>query len=133
MSRDFVFDESTFWQWNDVIEADHNPNQFMVEYLVTEPEEEGAQHQEPSSSPAGAPPEPMKFATPRTADSTLDANHDADLEARYRRMDDLVGGGEPPGPVARELKEVAELHAISADELNTFVEVERNSCWLKAM
>ena len=39
MSRNVTFDESTFWQWNDVIETDHNPNQFMVEYLITEPEE----------------------------------------------------------------------------------------------
>ena len=35
VSRDVIFDEGTFWQWNDVIEADHNPNQFTVEYLVT--------------------------------------------------------------------------------------------------
>ena len=88
-------------QWNDVIEADHNPNQFTVEYLVTKPDEGGAQHQEPSPPPAGAPLEPVEFATPRTADSTLDADHDDDLVARYRRMDDLVGGGEPPGLAAR--------------------------------
>ena len=48
-------------------------------------------------------------------------------------MDDLVGGGEPPRLAVRELEEVAELHAISADEPNTFVEAERNPCWLKAM
>ena len=133
MSRDVVFDESTFWQWNDVIEADHNPNQFTVEYLVTEPEEEGAKHQKPSPPPTGAPPEPVECATPRTADSTLDAKHDTDLEARYQRMDDLVGGGEPPGLAARELEEVAEQHAINADEPNSFAEAEKNPCWLKAM
>ena len=76
-SRDVIFDESTFWQWNDVIEADHNPNQFTVEYLVTEPKEGEAQHQEPSPPLASAPPEPMEYATPRTADSTLDTDHDA--------------------------------------------------------
>ena len=48
-------------------------------------------------------------------------------------MDDLVGGGKPSGLAARELEEVAELHAISADEPNTFAEAEKNSCWLKAM
>ena len=48
-------------------------------------------------------------------------------------MDDLVGRGEPPGLVARELEEVAELHAISADEPNTFAEAEKNPFWLKAM
>ena len=115
-----------------MIEADHNPNQFTVEYLVTEPEEGGALHQEPSSSPTGAPPEPMEFAIPRTANSMLDVDHDDDLVARYRRMDDLVGGGEPPGLAARELEEVAELHAISADEPNILAEAG-NPCWLKAM
>ena len=35
------------------------------------------------------------------------------------------GGGEPPGLAAHELEEeVVELHAISADEPNTFAEVE---------
>ena len=38
VSRDVIFNEGTFWQWNEVIEAGHNPNQFTVEYLVTEPE-----------------------------------------------------------------------------------------------
>ena len=66
-------------------------------------------------------------------DSTLDVGHDDDLVARYRRMDDLVDGGEPPGLAARELEEVAKLHVISADEPNTFAKVERNPCWLKAM
>ena len=66
-----------------MIEVDHNPNQLTVEYLITEPEEGGAQHQEPSLPPAAAPPEPLEFATPRTADSTLDADHDDDLAARY--------------------------------------------------
>ena len=77
----------------------------------------------------------MEFATPRTSDSTLDTNHDDGLVARYQRMEDLLGGGEPPRLAAREVEEegVAELHAISADEPNTFAEVERNPCWLKAM
>ena len=97
-----------------MIEADHNPNQFTVEYLVTEPKEGGEQHQEPSPPPAAAPPKSVEFATPQTADSTLDADHEDDLVARYRRMDDLVGGGEPPGLATRELEqEVAKLHAIS--------------------
>ena len=33
-----------------------------------------------------------------------------DLVARYWRMDDLVGGGEPPGLAACELEEVAVIH-----------------------
>jgi len=78
------------------------------------------------------PSKPVEFATPRTADSALDADHDDGLAARYLRIEDLLGGGVPQG--LRELKEeVAELHAISADEPNSFVEAERNSCWLKAM
>ena len=64
----------------------------------------------------------------------MNVDHDDDLVARYRRMDDLVGEGEPPGLAARELEqEVAKLHAINADQPNTFVEAERNPCWLKAM
>ena len=47
----------------------------------------------------------MEFATPRTADSTLNADHDDDLVARYQRMEDLLGGGEPPGLAACELEE----------------------------
>ena len=116
-----------------MIEVDRNPNQFTVEYLVTEPGEEGVQHREPSLPAEAATPKPVEFATPRTADSTLDANHDDDLVAWYQRMEDLVGGGEPLGLAARELEEVVELHAISADESNTFTKAERNPCWLKAM
>ena len=96
MSRNVIFDESTFWQWNDVIEADQNLNQFTMEYLVTEPGEGGAQHQESSLSPAttpgtttpiptttpAAPHKPVLFTTPRTMDSTLDADHDDGLVAR---------------------------------------------------
>ena len=108
-------------------EADQNPNQFTVEYLVTELGEEGAQHREPSPPPAAAPLELVEFVTPRTADSMLDADHDDDLVARYRGMEDLVGGGESPGLAAHELEqEVAKLHVISADELNTFAEAEWN-------
>ena len=33
VSCDIIFDKSTFSQWNNVIEADQNPNKFMVEYL----------------------------------------------------------------------------------------------------
>ena len=96
-----------------------------VEYLVTKPGEEGAQHCEPSLPPTAVTLETVEFATPQTTDSTLDADHDDDLVARYRRMEDLVGGGEPPGLAMHELEEVAELHAISADEPNTFAEASR--------
>ena len=76
----------------------------------------------------------MEFAKPRTADSTLDADHDDGLVARYLSMEDLLGGGEPPRLATREFEEeVVELHAIIADEPNTFAEAERNSCWLKTM
>ncbi|KAG7024059.1 hypothetical protein SDJN02_15088, partial [Cucurbita argyrosperma subsp. argyrosperma] len=67
--------------WNDMTEVDQNPDQFTMEYLVTELGEEGAQHQAlspplatapdtstptPTATPA-TPPEPMKFATLRNA------------------------------------------------------------------
>ena len=148
MSRDIIFDENTFWRWNDVTEADQNPNQFMVEYLITEPGEGGVQHRALSPPPAAAPamststltitptmpPELVKFATPRTANSTLDADHDDGLAARYEMIEDLLVGGEPLGLAASELEEeAAELHAISVNEPNSFVEPKRNPCWLKAM
>ena len=128
VSKDVVSDENTFWRWNDVTKADQNPNQFTVEYLVIELGEGGAQHRALSPPPATAPgmptptptttpatpPEPVEFATPRTADSTSNVDHDDGFAARYQRIEDLLGGGEPPGLAARELEEeVAELHAIS--------------------
>ena len=70
--------------------------------------EGGAQHRESSPPPAAATPKLVEFATPRTADSTLDADHDDDLVARYRRMEDLLGRGEPPGLVTRQLEQEVE-------------------------
>ena len=97
-----------------------------MEYLVTELGEGGAQHQAlslptvaaldtptptPTTTPA-TPPEPMEFATPCTAHSTLDVDHDDGLAARYQRIEDLLGEGEPLGLAARELEEeVVKLHA----------------------
>ena len=80
------------------------------------------------------PPKPVEFVTRRAADSMLDVDHDDGLTTRYQRIEDLLGGGEPPGLAVCELEEeVAELHAISADEPNFFTKAERNPCWLKAM
>ena len=122
-------------------EADQNPNQFTVEYLVIEPGEGGAQHREQSPSLATTPsmptptptttsaasPEPVELTIPHTADSTLDADHNNSLVAKYRRMEDLVGEDKPSGLAVHELKEeVAKLHAISVDELNSFAEAEKN-------
>ena len=91
----------------------------------------------PTPTPTTTPPAPLelvKFATPRTADSTLDADYDDGLVARYQRMEVLLGEGEPPRLAVRELEEeMVELHVISADEPNTFAKAERNLCWLKAM
>ena len=148
MSRDVVFDENTFWRWNDVIEIDQNLDQFTVEYLIIEPGEGGAQHWALSPPLAAAPdtptatlaatpttpPERVEFATPRTIDSTLNADHDDGPVARYWKIEDLLGEGEPPGLAACELEEeVAELHAISVDESNSFTAVEKNPWRLKAM
>ena len=44
VSCDVVFDDSTFWQWNDVVKAVQTLEQFMVEYLITKLREEEAQH-----------------------------------------------------------------------------------------
>ena len=56
------------------------------------------------------------------------------LKHRYWRIEDLLGGGKPPGLATHELEEeVVELHAISADESNSLAEAEKNLCWLNAM
>ena len=63
----------------------------------------------PTTTPA-MPPRPVEFATLRTTNSTLDADHDDGLAAKYRRIEDLLGGGKPLGLAVRELEEeVAEL------------------------
>ena len=50
------------------------------------------------------------------------------------KIEDLLGKSESPGLAARKLEEeVTKLHAINADEPNSFAEVEKNPCWLKAM
>ena len=78
-----------------MVVADQNPEQFTVEYFVTEPGE-GAQHQALSplltialgtstqtpSTTLNAPLELVEFATPRTMDLTLDVDHDDGLTAR---------------------------------------------------
>ena len=93
---DVVFNENTFWQWNDVVEAYQNPEQFTVEYFITETREEGAQHRAlstpqtaalgtPTPTPAAtpdAPPKPVEFTAPHTVDSMLDVDHDDGLVAR---------------------------------------------------
>ena len=79
----------------------------------------------PPTTTRATPPEQVEFATTHTADSTLDADLDDGLAVRFGRIDDLLGGGEPPGLVVRELEEeVAELHAISVDEPNSFAEAK---------
>ena len=90
-----------------------------MEYLITKLREGGTQHREPSPPPAATsgtpmptptttlvvPLEPVEFTTPRIADLTLDADHDDDLVARYRRMEDLLEEGEPLRLAARDLEE----------------------------
>jgi len=89
-----------------------------VKYLIKE-KGGGPQHQESSLPPAAAPstlmstptitpaatPKPVEFATPRTVNLTLNVDHDDGLVARYRRMKDLLGRGEPPGLAACQLEE----------------------------
>ena len=66
----------------------------------------------------------VTVATPQTADSTLDANHDDGLVTKYRRMEDLLEGGEPPGLAARELEDRSsnnkELLGLAARELKNW-------------
>ena len=81
-----------------------------------------------TETPAASP-ELVEFAATHTADSTLDVDNDDGLVARYWKIKDLLGEGEPSGLAARELEEeVAEKHAISVDEPNSFTEAEKNLC-----
>ena len=58
----------------------------------------------PTITPAASP-KRVEFATPRIADWTLESDHDDGLVAWYRRMEDLLGRGKPPGLAARQLEE----------------------------
>jgi hypothetical protein len=51
VSCDVIVDENTFWSWDDNNMEEHGGEPFMVEYLITEPGEEGA-HDHVTASPA---------------------------------------------------------------------------------
>jgi hypothetical protein len=159
VSRDVIFDENTFWSWDDNNMEEHSGEPFMVEYLITEPGEEGV-HDHVMASPAlsggaspaastnppappsvpapfqASPPAPTPPLVPQPVEfmlpRTTDSNLDTDNEgaARYRLIDDLRRNSQRV-----EIWEVehAEVHVTSADEPSTFVEAISNPYWKKAM
>jgi transposase InsO family protein len=53
VSRDVVFDENTFWRWDNPDTEEQGAEPFTVEYLITEPDEGGAPgYGAPSTTPS---------------------------------------------------------------------------------
>jgi hypothetical protein len=154
MSLDVIFDENTFWSWDSDNTGEQGGEPFTVEYLIIEPGEGGAPNDAASTpapslapTPASSPRTPapahatppaltppsaqqsVEFVTSRTTDSNLDIDSDEEGAVRYRLIDDLMKATQR---VETCEVEQAEAHAISADELHTFVEVI-DPCWKKAM
>jgi hypothetical protein len=140
VSRDIVFDENVFWQWDAVGHEELVEHPFTVEYLVREPEQAtvdehsdarsaGPQEEQGTPSP-GVTPDPalVVFATPPTVDENHDANEGAQL--RYRRIEDLLGNGRVQVVAGHDIDQ---LHAISVEEPATFAEAEQDECWHQAM
>jgi len=79
-----------------------------------------------------SPQDGVEFATPPTFDDVLDADVDDSVPQRYRRVDNILAGGEHPGYAPREL-EFDELHAVTAEETASFKEAEHAPEWKRAM
>jgi hypothetical protein len=107
VSRDVAFDENTFWHWDNPDTEEQGAEPFMVEYLITKPDEGGApDYGAPSTTPsrtaspavppgtsASTPPlvqQPVEFVTSRSSDSNLDIDADEGGALRYRLIDDLM-------------------------------------------
>jgi hypothetical protein len=74
-------------------------------------------------------PEPVEFVTPPfDHEDMLDADHDEDVPARFRKLDDVWGPATPLGPVLREFADERLMFA-SAEEPATFKEAEKEECW----
>jgi len=89
----------------------------------------------PTATPstAHAPLEPVEFATPPSdLDDALDADHDDDVPARFRKLDNVLGPESPPGLAPRVL-DGGELLFASAEEPASFKEAEQEECWRRAM
>jgi hypothetical protein len=150
VSHDIIFDENTFWSWDDDDTEVQGGKPLTVEYLIIESGEGGApdgaasppapsppQTLAPSlrtpalaqaSPPPSTPPpaqQPVEFVMPRTSDSNLDIDSDEEGVTRYRLIDDLMKAMQS---VETCEVEQAEAYAISADEPHTFAEAISNPC-----
>jgi hypothetical protein len=76
---------------------------------------------------------PIKFVSPPSdIDDMLDAEHDDDVPAWFRGLDDVLGPESPPGMAPRVLGG-GELLFVSAEVPTTFKEAEQEECWRRAM
>jgi hypothetical protein len=69
---------------------------------------------------------------PSNFDELLDAEHDDDAPARFRKLDHVLGPESPPDPIPRVL-DGGGLLFTSAEEPTSFKEAEKEECWRRAM
>jgi hypothetical protein len=60
----------------------------------------------------------------------LDVEHD-DAPLRFRRLNDILGSGTPPGRAAREVFD--QLHMAEGEEPGSFSQVDKEASWMQAM
>jgi hypothetical protein len=78
-------------------------------------------------------PTPIEFASPPSdVDDMLDAEHDDNVPARFRKLDNVLGPESPPGLAPRVL-DGGELLFASAEEPASFKEAVKEECWRCAM
>lgn len=85
------------------------------------------------TEPSSLPRHDIDFASPLSTDGRehLDINHDDDVPPRYRRVDDLLGLGCPPGQAERDLEE--RLLLACDVKPTSLAEAMQHKCWRHAM
>lgn len=102
---------------------------------VTTPSTPGTPTTPPTATPSAtqAWPEPIEFATPPSdLDNVVDADHDYDVPACFRMIDDVLDPGSPPGLAPRVL-DGGELLLTSIEELGSFKVAKKEECWRWSM
>jgi hypothetical protein len=75
--------------------------------------------------------DPVQLASPPSEEPDLDNEHDKEAPLRFRKVDNLLGGADPPGPVEHAL--IDELLLATEDEPWNFDEARGEECRRKAM
>jgi hypothetical protein len=142
ISRDVVFDEGVFWDWEESRTGTSDIEPFTVEYIVTKSLSGGAGSSNDigslyaprtsSLASVSSAQKPVEYVAPPTTDDALDADVDSEVVPRYRKIENLIRDPQVAGLAARDV-DIAELNAISAEEPSTFAQAEREACWQEAM